>query len=120
MNENETKDEDELVLENGEAKPAGYDASQDPAPREESEDQVTATRKFNWLDQENEQTRTYFPGQIIDDQAAAEWALDHQHGEQKGLQSPARSHVINAPNNAARSLDAEGGETKRKGGKGKR
>lgn len=108
-NENPGEDNgDELVLQGG--------TPPEPAPAVEDPDAVTATRKFNWLDRENETTRTFYPGAVIDIPEAADWALDQEHGEQRGLQSPARSHGINAPENKARDLALEG---ENKGGKPK-
>lgn len=112
--------EDELVLGSAphggapEVDPPAAEPAADPVPQDP--DAVTATRKFNWLDRENETTRTFYPGAVIDIPEAADWALDQEHGEQRGLQSPARSHNLNAPENKARDLALEG---ENKGGKPK-
>lgn len=75
---------------------------------------VTAVKKFNWFDPHLDETKIYFPGQVVDNEDAAVWALDQKYGEERGEQSPARSHVLNAPENKATDLKKAGGANKGK------
>lgn len=77
---------------------------------------VTCTRKFAWTNQEG-RTRNYFPGDKIDDLEAADFAVHQNHGEERGQQSPARGHTLNAPENKAREAAPENKTDDKKAGK---
>lgn len=64
---------------------------------------ITATKKFNYL--VDGQTRTFYPGTVVEDEGAAVWALDQGYAEERPEDpEPVEARAFKgAPNNKALS-----------------